>query len=59
MTRKEFVEKISVLGKYEKNEITDVPIGMETAIEIALLVDEWNMNYQDMYDIIMKVREGK
>ena len=41
MNREEFIEKVSKLPKFIKNELTNEPIGLETAKGLADLIDTW------------------
>lgn len=54
MEREEFIDLVSKLPKYKKNVLTDEPIGIKTAKELADLIDEWDdYTYETMYKKVM------
>ena len=60
MNREEFIEKVSKLPKFIKNELTNEPIGLEKAKELADLIDTWqDETYESIYNIAMKERNNK
>ena len=60
MNREEFIEKVSKLPKFIKNELTNEPIGLETAKGLADLIDTWqDETYESIYNIAMRERKNK
>ena len=60
MNREEFIEKVSKLPKIIKNELTNEPIGLETAKGLADLIDTWqDETYESIYNIAMRERKNK
>ena len=60
MNREEFIEKVSKLPKFIKNELTNEPIGLESAKWLANLIDTWqDETYESIYNIAMRERNDK
>ena len=51
MNREEFIAKVSKLPKFIKNELTNEPIGLETAETLADLIDTWQNEYISLLHI--------
>ena len=60
MNREEFIEKVSKLPKIIKNELTNEPIGLETAKGLADLIDTLqDETYESIYNIAIRERNNK